>query len=122
MGSGWLLPCEVVRNLVSTQRTVCLSKFRFGEGDVPAAPGSAIGDKINNFTGGRMSWLVDGARNKQDDKRTGVDEMPKIHGNESDGTNEHLHSNGHVNGETTKKPAKPATKHAEAAKSSATGT
>ncbi|KAF2474100.1 uncharacterized protein BDR25DRAFT_280824 [Lindgomyces ingoldianus] len=54
----------------------------FNEGDAPAPEGSAIGDKINSLTGGRMSWFMDGARKKQDDARTGVDQTPKVHGSE----------------------------------------
>jgi len=36
----------------------------FGEtGNAPS--GEAIGDKLNSFTGGRLNWLVDGAREAQ---------------------------------------------------------
>lgn len=31
-----------------------------------APEGTAIGDKLNNLTGGRMSWLMDGARKKHE--------------------------------------------------------
>lgn len=34
----------------------------FNKGDSPSAPGAAIGDKLNNLTGGRMSFLMDTAR------------------------------------------------------------
>ncbi|KAF2868437.1 hypothetical protein BDV95DRAFT_609918 [Massariosphaeria phaeospora] len=36
------------------------------EGDMPAPDGTGIGDKLNSLTGGRMSWLMDGARKKQE--------------------------------------------------------
>jgi hypothetical protein len=104
---------------VSDQRPY-LSRNRFSEGDATAPEGSAIGDKINNFTGGRMGWLIDGARKAQDDKHTGVDQTPKMHGSESNGTNGHSHSNGHANEESVRKPAKLATKQAETAKTSST--
>lgn len=54
----------------------------FNEGDQPSEPGTAIGDKLNNWTGGRMSWFMDGARKKQEDQRTGADQTPRIHGSE----------------------------------------
>ncbi|KAF2181664.1 hypothetical protein K469DRAFT_740615 [Zopfia rhizophila CBS 207.26] len=54
----------------------------FNEGEVPAPKGEAIGDKINNLTGGRLSFLMDGARKKVDDDRTGVSQTPKVHGSE----------------------------------------
>jgi hypothetical protein len=54
----------------------------FNEGDVPAPDGTAIGDKLNNLTGGRMGWLMDGSRKKVDDMRTGVDQTAKMHGSE----------------------------------------
>ncbi|PSN70934.1 hypothetical protein BS50DRAFT_545917 [Corynespora cassiicola Philippines] len=72
----------------------------FNEGEAPAPQGSAIGDKLNSLTGGRMSWLVDGARKKQDDARTGVDQTPKVHGSESDGK-QHKSSNGNADGNTS---------------------
>ncbi|KAK8169948.1 hypothetical protein IWX90DRAFT_465602 [Phyllosticta citrichinensis] len=34
----------------------------FNQSDGPAPDGSAIGDKLNNLTGGRMSFLMDGIR------------------------------------------------------------
>ncbi|KAK7534385.1 uncharacterized protein J3D65DRAFT_633314 [Phyllosticta citribraziliensis] len=34
----------------------------FNQSDGPAPDGSAIGDKLNNLTGGRMSFLMDGMR------------------------------------------------------------
>lgn len=37
----------------------------FNEGESPAPEGSAIGDTLNNLTGGRMSFLMDGARKKK---------------------------------------------------------
>lgn len=37
----------------------------FNEGESPAPEGSAIGDTLNNLTGGRMSFLMDGARKKE---------------------------------------------------------
>jgi hypothetical protein len=57
----------------------------FNEGGAPAPDGTAIGDKLNSLTGGRMGWLMDGARKNADDKRTGVDQTPKTHGNEENG-------------------------------------
>jgi hypothetical protein len=36
------------------------------EGNSPAPEGTAIGDKLNNLTGGRISWLMDGARKKHE--------------------------------------------------------
>lgn len=80
----------------------------FNEGDVPAPQGSAIGDKFNNLTGGRMGWLVEGARKKQDDKSTGVDQTPKTHGSESDSAPAKSQSNGHANGEGAKELAETA--------------
>ncbi|KAF2261085.1 hypothetical protein CC78DRAFT_570814 [Lojkania enalia] len=55
----------------------------FNEGDAPAPEGTAIGDRLNTWTGGRMGWLVDGAKRKQDDKHRGVDQSPKVHGSEN---------------------------------------
>ena len=60
------------------------ARCRYNEGDGPAPDGTTIGDKINDFTGGRMSWLTDGVAKKQDDVRTGVDQTPKTHGSESE--------------------------------------
>jgi hypothetical protein len=37
----------------------------FNEGESPAPEGSAIGDTLNNLTGGRMSFLMDGVRKKE---------------------------------------------------------
>jgi len=37
----------------------------FNEGESPAPKGSAIGDTLNNLTGGRMSFLMEGARKKE---------------------------------------------------------
>ena len=34
----------------------------FNEGEGPAPEGAAIGDKINSLTGGRLNFLMDGAR------------------------------------------------------------
>lgn len=64
-----------------------LTPSRFNEGQVPALEGTAIGDKINNLTGGRISWLMVGSRKKQGDARTDGDQTPKIHGRKSDDTN-----------------------------------
>lgn len=57
----------------------------FNDGEVPAPDGTAIGDKLNSLTGGRMGWLIDGTRKKAEDARTGVDQTPKIHGSEENG-------------------------------------
>jgi hypothetical protein len=57
----------------------------FNEGGASAPEGTAIGDKLNSLTGGRMGWLMDGARKNADDKRTGVDQTPKTHGDEGNG-------------------------------------
>ena len=57
---------------------------RFNEGDSPTPEGTSIGDKINNLTGGRMSWLTDGARKKQDDAHTDSDESPRLHSSDDD--------------------------------------
>ncbi|KAF2788490.1 hypothetical protein K505DRAFT_286014 [Melanomma pulvis-pyrius CBS 109.77] len=54
-------------------------------GKVPAPDGTAIGDKLNSLTGGRMGWLMDGTRKKAEDASTGVDQTPKIHGSERNG-------------------------------------
>jgi hypothetical protein len=48
----------------------------FNEGDTPAEPGTAIGDKINNLTGGRLSFLMDGARKKEEGKNSIVQDGP----------------------------------------------
>jgi hypothetical protein len=56
---------------------------RANEGETP--DGMAIGDKLNGLTGGRMGWLIDGARKKADDMRTGVDQTPNKHGSEENG-------------------------------------
>lgn len=61
---------------------------------MPAEPGKALGDKINNLTGGRMNWLMDGSRKKQEDRATGVDQTPKTHGSEKNKENE---TNGSAN-------------------------
>ncbi|KAF2142956.1 uncharacterized protein K452DRAFT_269559 [Aplosporella prunicola CBS 121167] len=60
-------------------------------GDSPAAEGTAIGDKLNSLTGGRMSFLMDGVR-----KREGQDQGEK-----------------HANGQTGKRPPKLAEKKVE---------
>lgn len=52
----------------------------FNKGESPAASGNAIGDKINNLTGGRMSFLMDSVRGSQkeaDMKEDDVDEKPE---------------------------------------------
>jgi energy-coupling factor transporter transmembrane protein EcfT len=36
----------------------------FNEGDTPAKVGTAVGDKLNEVTGGRLTWLMDSARDK----------------------------------------------------------
>jgi hypothetical protein len=126
MGLGWLLSHEVVDFPVILHHSTFLTKCRFNDGDAPAPQGKAIGDKLNNLTGGRMGWLVDGARKKQDDKHTGVDQTPRTHGSESDSaprklqTNGHANANGHTDGGKVKKPAKLAAKHDESGQSSAT--
>lgn len=61
-----------------------------------------------------MSWLMDGARKKQEAKHTGVDQTPKVHGSDSDGAGHKAKSNG------TSNPTKEATKHADTAKTTAT--
>ncbi|KAF2115077.1 hypothetical protein BDV96DRAFT_92746 [Lophiotrema nucula] len=58
----------------------------FNDGDAPAPEGTAIGDKINSLSGGRLSWLTDGAKKKVDDAHTGVDQTPKTHGNDENGS------------------------------------
>ncbi|KAF2254032.1 hypothetical protein BU26DRAFT_516282 [Trematosphaeria pertusa] len=85
----------------------------FNEGEAPAPEGTVIGDKLNSWTGGRMSWLTDGARKKQDDRATGVDQTPKTHGSDND------HVNGSTNGHTSG-GASDIAKHAETAKDTAT--
>ncbi|KAF2738563.1 hypothetical protein EJ04DRAFT_412966, partial [Polyplosphaeria fusca] len=57
----------------------------FNDGEAPAPEGFAIGDKLNNLTGGRMGWLMDGSRKTIEDKKTGADQTPKTHGSESNG-------------------------------------
>ena len=34
----------------------------FNEGETPAEVGAAIGDKVNNLTGGRLNWLMGSVR------------------------------------------------------------
>jgi hypothetical protein len=66
----------------------------FNEGNMPAEPGTAVGDKLNNWTGGRMGWLMDGSRKKQTEKAMGLGGTPSVHGNgaksngSANGTNE----------------------------------
>jgi hypothetical protein len=36
----------------------------FNQIEAPGEKGEALGDKINDFSGGRLSWLMDGARNR----------------------------------------------------------
>lgn len=55
------------------------------DGGASAPNGRAIGDKLNNLTGGRMGWLVDGSRKKVEDSRAGDDQKPKRQGNETNG-------------------------------------
>jgi len=38
----------------------------FNEGESPASEGLAIGDKLNSLTGGRIGFLMDGARKQQE--------------------------------------------------------
>jgi hypothetical protein len=78
------------------------------EGEQPAEAGKGIGDVINNFTGGRMNWLVDGTRKKQEDIAAGVDKTPKMHGNDG---KEEKGSNGQANGGPPKLNAAKNTGH-----------
>lgn len=55
----------------------------FNEGEAP--DGTTIGEKLNSLTGGRMGWLVDGAREKADDIGTEMDQTPKTHRSEKNG-------------------------------------
>jgi len=63
------------------------------EGQSQAPEGKAIGDKLNNLTGGRMSWLMDGARKKHEGDggvKEGAkqeDEKQQDHSKESKGEN-----------------------------------
>ncbi|KAF1971800.1 hypothetical protein BU23DRAFT_469990 [Bimuria novae-zelandiae CBS 107.79] len=58
--------------------------LKYNEGETPAPDGTTIGDKINNLSGGRMGWLTEGVKKKQEDIRTDVDQTPKMHGGEHD--------------------------------------
>lgn len=51
----------------------------FNESEAPAAEGTAIGDKLNNLTGGKLSFLMDGARKKDSNGSAngGVPDMSK---------------------------------------------
>jgi len=60
-------------------------------GESPAAEGTAMGDKLNSLTGGRMKWLTDGINKKQENADGGAKESPATSGNEK----------GDVNGSTT---------------------
>lgn len=80
----------ILKWYATSRRHICANdgndnvKCRYNEGDSPAPDGTTIGDKINDFTGGRMSWLTDGAAKKQNDARTGVDQTPRPHESESE--------------------------------------
>jgi hypothetical protein len=72
----------------------------FNEGQSPAAEGTAMGDKINNLMGGRLDFLMDGARSGEavgvgknegagEEKPKGNEESESDHGEKgavSDGT------------------------------------
>ncbi|KAF1957357.1 hypothetical protein CC80DRAFT_443514 [Byssothecium circinans] len=64
------------------------------DGKFPAPKGSAVGDKINDFTGGRIGWLRDGARKKQEEVATGGDETSKDRGGEKKDVKGSAHENG----------------------------
>lgn len=66
----------------------------FNKGETPAIEGEAIGDKINALTGGRLDFIMGGARkeypdhsgqngsgNKEDGKQNGIKEEGKQNGN-----------------------------------------
>lgn len=46
---------------------------RFNKGDSSAAPGMAIGDKLNDLTGGRIGFLMDSARANEGNPSSGSD-------------------------------------------------
>jgi hypothetical protein len=69
------------------------------DGDAPAPDGKAIGDKLNDLTGGRMSWLTDGSKKKQEDISQGFDRTVKLNGSEKGGDEKAQATNG--NGHTT---------------------
>lgn len=75
---------------------------RLNDGDAPTPDGKSIGDKINNLTGGRMSWLTDGIARKQEDVRAGVDKTPKMHEDSEDGNGT---ANGKASGRAPRKIA-----------------
>lgn len=49
----------------------------FNHSEGPAPDGSAIGDKLNNLTGGRMSFLMDGMRGQDSGDKDSKDEVSK---------------------------------------------
>ncbi|KAF2652335.1 hypothetical protein K491DRAFT_663898 [Lophiostoma macrostomum CBS 122681] len=55
------------------------------DGEAPAPDGKAIGDKLNDMTGGRMSWLTNGSRKKQEDLSQGINRTVEGNGAEKDG-------------------------------------
>ena len=92
----------------------------FSQSGSPAPDGKAIGDKLNNLTGGRMSWLMDGARKKM----SGGEEHEEEHEGEKghyDKKPRKLNSgNGHSNGESNGNPAGDVQKHVENGKDTVT--
>ncbi|PVI07572.1 hypothetical protein DM02DRAFT_608661 [Periconia macrospinosa] len=53
-------------------------------GESPTAEGTAVGDKINSLTGGRMKWLTTGIQKKQEDAAEGAKEAREAPKNEKD--------------------------------------
>jgi hypothetical protein len=52
----------------------------FNKGDMPAAEGDAIGDKLNALTGGRLDFIIGGARQEQQNGASGDEASPKTNG------------------------------------------
>jgi hypothetical protein len=96
----------------------------FNEGDAPAPDGTGIGDKLNSLTGGRMGWLVSGAKEKQEDVSQGVERTVKVNGSGKGGENgaekEKGAEKGSANGNGQASGGADVKKHAETAKSTAT--
>lgn len=95
----------------------------FNKGESPAAPGAAIGDKINSLTGGRMSFLMDTARGNEA-KAAGEakkeDEKDSAHSKDVKGKSSHSANGGVPSAnlgnasEQVSKAADGVTKHANA--------
>lgn len=54
----------------------------FSKGDLPAESGTVMGDNLNNWSGGRMAWLMDQSWKKHTEKPM-ANETSDVHGDEA---------------------------------------